>query len=62
MKHIFTHFKLTLDIYVIELCANKAQKLKIVPNAQWVRFEHIDKKGLPSLMRKIWVSYQKLRS
>lgn len=44
--HVFTHFRLTLEVYVARIAAERAEGL-------WLPLGELDGAGLPSVMRKV---------
>jgi A/G-specific adenine glycosylase len=49
VAHIFTHFRLELEVYVAEI----ARETPPPPGCRWVRETDLDREALPSVMRKV---------
>ena len=49
VRHVFTHFALTLDVFVAEAPGTA----KPPPRARWVAADALAREALPSLMRKV---------
>lgn len=48
VRHTFTHFDLTLDVFRLDLDQGARR-----PPGEWVKIRDLDEAGLPSLMRKV---------
>ena len=56
VSHTFTHFTLHLSVHVLKrpLTLEEATRLPLPENWFWHSADHMDKVGLPTLMRKAW--------